>query len=111
MDREQFLTLGNLRASPLHQLFHLLNAFKDMTLPCQDLFLQTTHTVVRQVLFHVGEITECPSTKRLLKLWKWGMDHDQTFMNTFRTVLVDAIDRVKDASKNENELFIYLEII
>ena len=73
-----------------------------MSLPYHDSIFQTTHTVVRQVLYHVGEIYECPSTKIIKKLWKWGIERDQSFMAKFRTVLVDALDRVKEASKNEN---------
>lgn len=111
MEREQFLTLGNLRASPLHQLFHLMNSIKEMSLPFHDSFFQTTHAVVRQVLFHIGEIKEFSSTKCLQKLWKWGIENDVYFMNEFRKVLADALDRVKEASKIENEFFMYMEIV
>jgi len=112
MTRNQFLSLGNLRAQPLLQLFHLLDSIKNRSLPFQKKYIQITQTVVRQVLFHIGEIKEIPSQELLAKLWKFGIEPlDHEFTSEFQVILVEAIERVKDASKHENELLIYIEIV
>jgi hypothetical protein len=65
---------------------------------------------MRQVVFHIGEIRELPSKESLQKLWKSVIEHDKCFTDGFQKVLIEALDRVREASKNENEFLIYLEI-
>jgi hypothetical protein len=66
--------------------------------------------LVRQVVFHIGEIRELSSKKSLQKLWTSGIEYDKCFMDEFRNALIEALDRVREVSKNENEFLIYLEI-
>jgi hypothetical protein len=111
MQHEQFLSLGILRASPLHQLLLLLNAIIEVSLPFQDEFLPTTHTVVRQVLFHIGEIKKISETDNIRMMWKTGLLSDMRFMDEFHRVSEKTLDRLQEASKYENEFFVYMEII
>eukprot|EP00590_Aulacoseira_subarctica_P001536 CAMPEP_0172420326 /NCGR_PEP_ID=MMETSP1064-20121228/6710_1 /TAXON_ID=202472 /ORGANISM="Aulacoseira subarctica , Strain CCAP 1002/5" /LENGTH=2877 /DNA_ID=CAMNT_0013160247 /DNA_START=12 /DNA_END=8645 /DNA_ORIENTATION=- len=113
MTRDQFLSLGNLRAQPLLQIYHLLDAIKARTLPFHEDTIQTLHTIVHHVLYHIGEIKQqIGSSERFVKFWKWGLEpYDPACMDAYREVLVAAVDNLKEAPTNHRELLIYSEII
>ena len=113
MTRDQFLSLGNLRAQPLLQIYHLLGAIKAKSLPFHEDAIQSLHTVVRHVLYHIGEIRQqIGSFEGLVKFWKWGLEpYDPVYMAAYRDVLVAAVDNLKEAPTNHRELLIYSEII
>lgn len=99
LTKEEFLEFGGLRAYPLLQLRKMCMAIKFRTLPLGHTAVQV---LLKQLLFHIGELVQDKSTSRQSTALLWKTELLQDGGNTeFSSLLLSEMRKLLDELKEK----------
>ncbi|KAG2492072.1 hypothetical protein HYH03_009568 [Edaphochlamys debaryana] len=102
LDKPAFLAFGSLRAFPLRQLWRLCVALRERTLPLGH---PAVHVLVRQLLYHIGTLTDGASPE---PLWRTGWDEEPNGVLPTLCGELAALAEQMDPSPREHEAVMLL---
>ena len=101
LNKREFLAFCSLRAFPHIQLRRLYSSLRDRSLPLMN---PSTHVLVRQMLGHIGELSENSN------LHWWSDLHIADFRTELCRLLVQLSDEYVQKTRDHNALLILVDI-
>ena len=103
-NKQQWLSFANLRSFPNQQLRKLCASLSDRFLKLEE---PIVHTLIRQTLYHVGEVTE--NNGNIFPTWKTDLLEGE-FCSVITSELLDLGEELTEKPSQHMSMFILIEI-
>jgi hypothetical protein len=106
LSKTEFLTFCKMRGFPNNQLRNIAIAILDRSLPLQVVPVQT---LLKQTMFQIGRLVEANRKGDLSLGWKEDLT-DGELLDTFKAILKNLIEEIKDSPRSYSSAFVVCEI-